>query len=307
MSSLDIDFYRLWQGKHYSFFKNTDNVKYFIARYLREKTLNLCVGSGISLNFKLPTWRDLINRCIKGSGIDLLSLNINDPNLYLKIIEIIEKKANTEEKYLEIVYNSLYEFVDYDTTILNNQLLKAFSCLINTSPKGYIDTIISFNFDDIFEYYLSSFAYSFRCIYEYPSLISKGDIYIFHPHGFLPKNSKLNNSSNIILSRKSYLDRMTDSNSPWNIFLINQFLSKLHLFIGLSGNDPNVERSMHIAYNSILHQKRPLGVQFFKKDLLDKYDIELFFNQGIIPVLFNSFEDYPKFLMDAINIARFDD
>ncbi|MCD4713918.1 MAG: SIR2 family protein, partial [Clostridiales bacterium] len=97
-----------------------------------------------------------------------------------------------------------------------------------------------------------------------------GEIPIYHVHGFLPENQKLNENHSITLSESIYHQQYLDVYSWNNIVQLNKFTDKVCLFIGSSFTDPNIRRLMDIAKK----QRGNIGKHYIIKRKICIDDIE---------------------------------
>lgn len=239
---------------------------------LIDNQLTLVCGAGISRDSSIPDWNDLLVNILNeaffndGSNVprskilaeDLLSL-MPQSNLILgKYLRLVLK--NDFEK---VVQKHLYSYYnqdrDFESTMmvqgheiinyaLETNMMKAIVELARPKRRGKrLESIITFNFDDLIECALSKHNI------EYCSIWKEGQIYgidalpIFHVHGFLPNQREID-SPNLVFSEEAYHSQFIDPYSWSNLIQLNTFSTNICLFVGLSLSDPNLRRLLDISW-----------------------------------------------------------
>jgi hypothetical protein len=238
-----------------------------VVKYLKESlcngNLSIFLGSGISLEHGIPTWSSLL----KNSLINALCNKENaDKNLiasfsqiysdvffnnYLssaKQIKLILKNQAFSKEFKEIIRSILYNNLTF------NQHSNFYRSLANLCSgvrgQGNISSIITYNYDDLIETYLSKLEIkipfkSYSSQPKYP--LKSGELPIFHVHGFLPRNINKDSSASIILSEEDYFRLYNDPFHWANQTQYNALLNNVCLFIGLSMDDPNLRRLLELS------------------------------------------------------------
>lgn len=206
--------------------------------------LVLFVGSGISVPFHIPVWKDLIihwrDTISAGSVGEFDALaNENDINGMIKLLlnrsETIRSPEILKEKISNYIRDLILENTE-DSSVQHN---------LKDIVQLHCQTIVTTNYDDLLEkndedhYYLSTEA----C--QLPSLTTlKKRPYILHIHG------SINNYPKMILTPDDY---NVYSGSTENKYL-RQLQSLLGgnpiLFIGFSGTDKAVMRQINEIINA---------------------------------------------------------
>lgn len=277
--------------------RSSNSTEETAIKHLREAyisgNLSLVLGAGVSFNFKIPTWDSLLQRLLvktiekepdSALLISKLFSKVFSPSplvagRYLQTYynEKDEKDKNSFEKEVQ---NALYETYDEDAiSKVVDEIIKL--CLApGNSPN--IDSIITYNYDDIIERKLlvKNIDMPFQSVYGQSIDTSKTDLKIFHVHGFLPKEGKLGDDNKITLGEFVYHEQYNNIYSWNNIVQINKFRDKVCLFIGTSLSDPNIRRLLDIA-NS---QKKQKKYHYIFKKKIDKIwlkkRIEIIFSQS---------------------------
>lgn len=282
----------------------------YLARCLFEGTLALVIGAGASKYMGLPSWPELVGRCIAYANVpseDKISDEIDGTEL-MKLMDPVENKLSPEE-YITAVHKSLYEDVKYENDIIKKDLLISFGALIMGSKRGSVSQIITFNFDDVLEWYLKLHGYYSQVIYKLPMLTKASDVTIYHINGYLPRDLR-NHSDFIILSKLKSDERMGARHDAWKSLLEELLLSKVVMFIGLSGKDPIFDPILASVARQISNG-RPTGFWVFgldpdrqSKDVGEKAKEETrkkekdhLMLRNVVPLYLANKDEIPKFIL----------
>jgi hypothetical protein len=244
-----------------------------LAAALRTGALSLMVGSGISKDLKLPLWHELVATCCDKAGIDNKGINANSTgdSLLLRMESVRQSYLGDDARYLDDVTDALYDKWKNPSISKAPELMRAIGVLVMGSVRGRIKTIVNFNFDSLLEWYLAYHGYVIQVIEDVPRNLLDADVHIFHPHGYLPLETKFGNRSDMILFDKREAEsRTVNQNEPWmNVF---RFVlgTQIFLAVGLSGRDPMAQMVTAAADRQRrVTDKAPLGFWFVKKGSLD--------------------------------------
>jgi len=277
-----------------------------IATCLGEGSLALFVGAGASKGVGLPLWWELVKTCAEAAGLPHDDISDQTPNETLRSkMEDVEAQSADSSQYLSLVHNSLYEGVQYDQSIVAHRLLIAFGALLMSSRRGSIRKVVTFNYDDVLEWYLGLHGFSTQIICKQPILERDVDVGIYHVHGFLPKDLPQTQwSDSIILSKYSYDERMSDHTNLWKHVIQHVLLSKIGLFVGLSGNDPTFGPFLLDVKRSLATEgvdARPTAFWLLtKKDEASAAELH---RRNVVPLFFDSPDDFPGFLLSVCQKA----
>lgn len=289
----DINFSSLSNLLPKSSYSSEDTAVKHLKEAYNSGNLVLILGAGVSFNYKIPTWDSLLQRL-------LIKTIEKESDSALLISKLFSKVFNPSPlvagRYLQTYYDendkkdknrferevqkALYETYDEnaDSKVVD-EIIKL--CLApGNSPN--IDSIITYNYDDIIERKLieKNLDMPFQSVYGQSIDTTKTDLKIFHVHGYLPKDEKVNDENRITLGEFVYHEQYTNIYSWNNIVQINKFRDKVCLFIGTSLSDPNIRRLLDIS-NSQKKQKKFHYI--FKKKIDKKWLIErinLIFSQN---------------------------
>lgn len=227
-----------------------------INKAYRNEKLVFVMGAGISMNYGLPSWDVLLQKLM----VTTIEKEQSASNALSKLFtELFSPSPLIAGRYLQKYYekrNSSFEEAVRKVLYENLNITKAspimdeivkFCVAAGKSPN--IDSIITYNFDDIVEQHLlkTNVEIPFRPIYGVGMNPEPGELPIYHVHGFLPEKNKLNESNQITFGENVYHKQYTDIYSWNNIVQINKFRDFTCLFIGSSLTDPNIRRLLDIA------------------------------------------------------------
>jgi len=144
-----------------------------------------------------------------------------------------------------------------------------------------------------------------QVVWRQPDLYRDVDVTVFHPHGFLPRDEeRADRSDFLILSQDSYDERMGEQMDPWKSLISSVLLSKIGLFVGLSGSDPTFGPFLKDVMTRITRPgtaARPTGFWLLhesERDIADRLR-----RRNVVPVLFGDLDQIPSFLLGVCQLA----
>lgn len=247
------------QGKENNLEEKIDSLK----GALIDNQLTLVCGAGVSRDSSIPTWNELLVNILndvysndndlnienKVTAESLLSL-MPQSNLilgkYLKII-LKDNFNKTVQKHLYKDYNFFYECEPINPNLETN-MMKAIVELSRPKRSGKrLESIITFNFDDLIEGALSNHHIEHISIWKEGQAYGVDALPIFHVHGFLPNKRDIE-EPNLVFSEEAYHSQFIDPYSWSNLMQLNIFSTNVCLFVGLSLSDPNLRRLLDISW-----------------------------------------------------------
>lgn len=205
---------------------NIENLK----KAIQAKKVILFVGSGISCSVGLPSWSDLIAELSQELGIDRDLYGMLGDNLslaeYYEVCQI-EKKTDCNPMQHICSYICAKES-DIKDQILSSEVLKQI-------VKLDCPIIYTTNYDHCLEMAYANSDKPFKTVRDVADLatVSNNDTQIIKFHG------DYDYPENIVFSESSYYERL-DFESPLDIKLRADMLSRTILFIGYSLSDVNI-------------------------------------------------------------------
>ncbi|MRT91333.1 SIR2 family protein [Ancylomarina sp. 16SWW S1-10-2] len=227
-----------------------------INKAYQNDKLVLVLGAGISLEFGVPTWNELLQNLMVYSiekehkVSSVLSKFYNEifrPNPLIAGRYLQDYFAKDNSSFESMVRDVLYSNVDKS---VNSRLLDEIVRLcVKPDIHHNLDSIISYNFDDILECKLEKAEVNipFKPIFGLGMETKNGELPIYHVHGYLPEKRKLDLANKIIFGENNYHQQYSDIYSWNNIVQINKFRENTCLLIGSSLTDPNIRRLLDIA------------------------------------------------------------
>jgi hypothetical protein len=222
-------------------YKSEKDLVNFLSKLLNRGSIALVIGSGISKPLGLPIWTELIERMFNSQK----KIKYDKKKNLLKNAESIKKIVcfSKDNIFNNRVKKALYQDIknlDYNK-IKENSTILALGALTMSSRRGNIANIVTLNYDDILELYLEYNGFIVNSICDDYMLMGNEDIRIFHLHGFLPFSKNKRNSKKITLDQNDYSNLEKNSLSPLRQQILNIFRANFIIFIGVSGNDPDLE------------------------------------------------------------------
>lgn len=201
-----------------------------IQKAIREKTLVIFVGAGVSANSGVPTWGQLINWMANELNIDK---DIQE-NEYLKIAQYYYN--DNPKRFLKSIENFLHR--DWQPNTITEYLFKEFS------PQYFVTT----NYDNILEQTSNKLSIPYMLIAQDEEIPKIGNNNaIIKMHGDF-------NHKNIVLKEDDYL-KYSENYRLMEVFIKSLFATNTILFVGFSADDPNVNQ-IYSWVNNILRQNQ---------------------------------------------------
>ncbi len=262
----------------------------------------MVLGAGISKPFNLPTWRDLL---INLYAKEKKTPPKKDPKRQAEDYRNSFYKDNLAG-FLETVKVTLYKDVNASYEVLRRcDALAAVASLAMSSRRGSASEIITFNWDDLLETYLGYHGFVTSSVTSDSDWSTSADISILHPHGFLPLSAKRKPSSDIVFDQWSYSTIMGKEGSLWRQSLEVAMRGHTCLFIGLSGNDDNLDLLLKECEST--HASRQEKTAFWAVTYTtskEDADLEFWRRRRVFPVVVKNFTtDLPKKLFGIAQAA----
>jgi hypothetical protein len=213
-----------------------------LGRLLNRGALRLFLGAGASSGFGLPEWKLLIAR-ILDKETDTAFLADLDHKSTLDLCKLLDEIDDQSKEYLTRIHKALYRDVaaTLQDQLPRSPLLLAVAALITGSCRGRIESVITYNYDDLLEQYLRMLGYAICRRTEPDQLSTRADLEVNYPHGSLPQDwTGKGDLPEIVLSNKSYRNRRAGIDEGWSAIIEHGLYSKIGFFIALSGDDESI-------------------------------------------------------------------
>lgn len=218
--------------------RDDERLKAFLAGCLRRGQLALCLGSGVSLPFKIPTWKSLIDDIAASHGAP--SIDVTDLPAAASHIEE-DCFGGQRGAFLQALRETLYKQVDRESlaeSLASNKTLQSLGALATPSIAGSIRTIISFNYDDLMESFLERHGVRVRSITACNFVHEPTDVSVIHPHGFIPLNAGRPAGETVVLTGKDFLAAQNNwVGQLWDEAILEVLRRHVVIFLGVSGTD----------------------------------------------------------------------
>lgn len=225
--------------------------------YRQTDNIVFVLGAGVSFDFGIPTWDKLLQQLMistfkfpidESEKITELFQGLFSPSAIISG-RYIQKSYEDDLAFIKKVRQILYANIDQSKKSNLVDEIIGFCCA-HGKHQSKLNSIITFNFDDIIESKLRKIKPSvpFKEIYGLEDEFQKDQLPIYHVHGYLPHTKKLTTKNTITLGESGYHQQYTDMYSWNNIIQLNKFRENPCLFIGTSLTDPNTRRLLDIAF-----------------------------------------------------------
>jgi hypothetical protein len=237
--------------------KNIDSLRH----EFQNGDLVLYLGAGVSRKAKIPTWDELVTDMY----LSLLKKRLNDQNIPItnedkevllkQLLDINSEspllqarflRTGLDKEFASILSEVLYKKCTYESDLLT-ELSKL--CMPIRNATG-IHAVITYNFDDLLEYFLRNDEIKHKTIYRESDFPNRHELGIYHVHGFLPKDSSTYTDLTenlLVFSEEGYHNLYSDPYNWSNMIQLTMLNEKTGLFIGLSMTDPNLRRLLEIS------------------------------------------------------------
>jgi SIR2-like domain len=274
-----------------------------LGQLLHDGALGLFIGAGVSSGFGLPKWKELIARILaKEHDADFVaSLATKSTPDLCRLINPIDDGSPS---YVETVHKALYRDVKprLADQLVRSPLLLAVAALITGSCRGRVDSITTYNYDDLLEQYAHTLGYTTCRRTQFDDLSTRADVEINYPHGSLPQSwTPEDDLPQIILSNQSYRDRRTEIRNGWSSLIQHKLYTKIGLFVGLSGDDDDIIDNVQRAKNQLERGSDYNAYWLLTPDAF-QHNKDVILHAGSCPIPLQV-DDIPRFLFEVCQKA----
>jgi hypothetical protein len=242
----------------------------------RNRQLVLFLGAGVSIPFGLPSWKSLVlellfehaqgtrrlgsmwphyRRAVASWMTDYFDY---DPLVLARMVERdlrlrhsamprgAKTSADRDDPFLCRLRAHMY--ANYRQPEGRTILQAICDLIANSNERGGVDSVVTFNFDDLLETELRRRKVAVHSITSSDRQRGSG-LRVIHAHGYVPKDGPLSRRD-IVFTEPDY-HRLTESVFHWSLSEIVDRLRKTTvLFVGLSMSDPSLRRLLDASRNS---------------------------------------------------------
>jgi len=243
-----------------------------LGQLLRNSALRLFLGAGASSGFGLPEWKLLIARVLDKDR-DSAFLSSLDTMSITDLRRLVDPLDDGSATYVGRVREALYRDVKADLLeqLQGSPLLLAVAALLTGAHRGRIDSVVTYNYDDLLEQYLRMLGLAVCCRIRPDELSTRADVELNYVHGRLPQGWEASMAiPEIILSEKSYRSRRAEIESGWPAMIAHGLFSKIGLFVALSGDDSSILDVLKRAQNRVRRSADYTGYWLLTPDAFDR-------------------------------------
>lgn len=271
-----------------NFLKNEKKYVDGLKTAYNNQNLVLVLGAGVSLDYGLPSWNNLLKKLLIRnfeSKHNIIGDKTENADLVINLFSLspiilardIQQQYKDNPNFLSFesdVRDIIYEELNDSKITSLFKEIRQFCIAPGMSPN--LDSIITFNYDDMLENCLSQIEIDipFKSIYAEGMQENVRELPIYHVHGYLPRKSiqeELNDSNKITLGESIYHQMYTDIYGWSSIVQINKYTKNVCLFIGTSFTDPNLRRLLDVAKK---HRENNSAPHYLFKKRYDKSEIK---------------------------------
>ena len=288
----------------------------------REDKCTFFVGAGVSMDAGGPSWEELLRKILRRFK------KMGRKGDFDKVYDwcgmspiIMGRYAASNKKILDDVSEYLRSYVLYKGVNENeSELIKAICEAVKGSDdddrvvlSGKVDSIITYNYDDLLETALEHQGVSVARIYL-KGRNHRNELPVYHVHGLIPK---VNNGiiTTPILGEKEYHQIYKESYHWSNVEQLHALDRNTCFFIGMSMTDPNLRRLLDISQTGgdkdckhyAFLQRKPMFHEDEVKKNREHFDtIEFQLSDlGVNVIWYEKHEEVPRLIREIIAPMRF--
>ena len=264
------------------------------AKYaLKNNKVSVFLGAGISASAGVATWDYLLEQlCIK-KGIAKID---SDIDCVIKGRYIVEEYKNSHKEIPDDFYKDIR-----DILYANTKSSKLISSIAHLITQGNIESIISYNYDNLVEREVIQMGRSCSPIYNTVRPVEQNSLYIYHVHGYVSHKDGEEGGeySPIVLGEQEYHKIFQESYNWGNVEQLHALCRSTCLFIGLSMKDPNLRRLIDISVEG--SEVEPMHYAFLRRI---EYNIpfmeKIMRGFGINCIWYDNYEELPNMINELI-------
>ncbi len=242
-----------------------------LSEVYKNNNMSLFLGAGVSIAAGMPDWTSLLDSLFVNlvakqldTGIDARDEEVDDLVKRLRDIDdpsplmtarylrrgIVDATVGDIEPFLDEVTKTLYRLYDKNGSKTSPLLAALAQMCIPRRSGPKVNTVVTYNFDDLFEIELKKYQVQHKSIYREVDRYSNDELPVYHVHGFLPRTkSGYDNlgEATFVFSEEGYHEVFLDPYHWSNLVQLSQLRDQTCLMAGLSLTDPNLRRLLEIS------------------------------------------------------------
>lgn len=267
-----------------------------LGRLLANSSLRLFLGAGVSSGFGLPEWREFIARVLGKDGDAAFMAKLNNTPI-ADLRRLLDPVDDGKTKYFKAIHGALYR--DVNPNLLKqlqiSPLLLAIAAMMTGAHRGRVDSVVTYNYDDLLEQYLTMLGLAVCRRMRPNELSTRADVELNYVHGRLPQKWKPSaGDPEIILSERSYRKRRAEIDEGWPAWVGHGLSSKVALFIALSGDDSSILDVLKRAQKRVSRGTDFNGYWILTPDAFDRNQNDIL-DVGVCPIQLPK-ESVPDFI-----------
>jgi hypothetical protein len=250
-----------------------------LTQSYKKRGIVLVLGSGVSVDSKLPNWEQLLERLASefdASGRRVDFGKLIGGRLPLPVIaSLFEEYSRDRNDFVERVRRAVYKDFRFFPKGISGEDRSRFVCEVREQnptlhavatlcavrtksnhviPNRLIRAIVSFNLDGLVQAYIHARfeKHLLKTIESASKQSSTSRIHAYHMHGYLQfdpnkANDPSKESKAVVLTEQDYFNFFNNPTSLFNYTFLYLLREATCLFVGLSMLDENIRRMLHLS------------------------------------------------------------
>lgn len=284
-----------------------------LKKVLSSHRLTFICGAGVSVASGVPKWDNLL-----AGMLDHIFAGGEKKVTAEELLQTMKQSSNLiTGKYLKLLLADDFEksvkqqlYAGLKQGYLETPMLKAIAALARPKDFGIrLESIITFNFDDLIEKRLSRDGIAHRSVWTEGQAHNPKELPVYHVHGFLPNTDGDPISPHLVFSEESYHSQFIDPYSWSNLCLLNALSSNVCLFVGLSLSDPNLRRLLDISHGRNQKTRHYIVMKKTEGSTGTNKIVDMLFEQdanslGLNVIWVDRFDEMPDIILDLAHHGR---
>lgn len=251
---------------------------------------SLFLGAGVSASAGMPDWTSLLNALFVSylEGVDIGPQPNKDETLQLVermneldapsalvsaryVRKALAESSGSTNAFTEAIRAALYGLRRGGTNATSPLIEVLVEMCVPRRSGTLISSVITYNFDDLFERGLLRKSVLHECIYSSSEPPDIDDLPVYHVHGFVPEDptSYIDVDKNpLVFSEEGYHQLYTDAYHWSNLVQLNALRNSTCVMVGLSMADPNLRRMLEISQRGFSDLRH---FAFMKRTTIEKF------------------------------------